>query len=131
MAKVSKWRMMRYNATMTAKRLVFWKSTAGAIEQLLILAHDCLSSDVALGCGVGESSALNDDDVFGGVDTLVDIAAKMKMPCSPNDFLPELLRVHGAPLRSLDEQGRRVSAISNDNAQNKFTSSADVIFDRP
>jgi hypothetical protein len=88
------------------KSLVFWNGTVDTIEQLLVLVLDCLSSDVTLGGGARKIAALDDDDVFGGSDALVDIAARVKLPRSPDDLLLELLRVHGAPFRSLDEQGR-------------------------
>ena len=126
---------MRYNQDPdpNGKCLVFWDSAIDAIEQLLVLLFNCLSSDVSLGGGARESAALDDDDVFRGGNALVDIAAGVELPCSPNDLLLEFLGVHGASLRSLDEQGRGRSAVSNDNAfENKFaTCSAEVVLDRP
>ena len=115
------------------KRLVFWNNTVDAIEQLLVLVLNCLSSDVAFGGGAGKSAALNDDDVFGGSDALVDIAARVELPRSPDDFLLELLRVHGTIFRNLDKQSGGGSAVANDNAlENKFaTGGADIVLDRP
>jgi hypothetical protein len=74
------------------KRLVFWNGTVDTIEQLLVLVLDCLSSDVTLGGGARKIAALDDDDVFGGSDALVDIAARVKLPRSPDDLLLELLK---------------------------------------
>jgi len=113
--------------------LVFRDSAVDAVKQLSVLVFNRLSSDVALGGGAGESTALDDDNVFCRGDALVDIAARVKLPRSPDDFLLELLSVHGTLLRGLDEQGRRRSAVANNDAfENEFTtSSADVVFDRP
>ena len=63
----------------------------------------------------------------------MDIAARVELPCSPDDLLLEPLSVHGARLRSLDEQGRTRSAVSYDDAlENEFaTRSAEVVLDRP
>ena len=126
---------MRKNQDPKPKRkcLVFWNSTVDVIEQLLVLVLNCLSSDVAFGGCAREGTALDDDDVFGGNDALVDIAARVELPRSPDDFLLELLGVHGALFRSLDEQSRGGSAVANDNAlENKFaTGGADVVLDRP
>ena len=80
------------------KRLVFWNSAVDAIEQLLVLVFNCLPSDVALRGGARKSATFNDDDMFGGCDALVDIAARVELPRSPDDFLLELLSVHGALL---------------------------------
>ena len=115
------------------KHLVFWNSTVDAVEQLLVLVLNRLSSDVPLGGSARESAALDDDDVFGGGNALVDIAAGVELPRSPNDILFELFGVHRAVFRGLDKQGRRRSAVSNDDAfENKFaTCSADVVLDRP
>ena len=57
----------------------------------------------------------------------------MELPRSPDDFLLELLSVHGALLRSLDEQGGGRSAVSDhDTFENKFaTGSTGVVLDRP
>lgn len=113
--------------------LVFWDGTIDAIEQLLELVLNCLSSNVALGSGTGECATFDDDDVFRGCDALMHIAASMELGRSLDDFLLELLSVHGALLRSFDEQGGRRSAVSNDNAlKNEFTTgSAEIVLDRP
>ena len=114
-------------------RLVFWNSTVDAIEQLLELILNCLSSDITLSGGAREGTALNDQDMFGGSDALVDIAARVKLPRSPDDLLLELLRVHGTLFRGLDEQGRGGSPVANNNAlENKFaTGGADIVLNRP
>lgn len=80
------------------KCLVFRNSTVDAIKQLLVLVLDRLSSDIALGSGAWESTAVDDDDVFRGGDALVDIAARVELPRSPDDFLLEPLGIHGALL---------------------------------
>ena len=115
------------------KRLVFWNSTVDAIEQLLVLVLNRLPSDVTLGGGARKSATFNNDDVFGGCDALVDIAARVELPRSPDDFLLEPLSVHGTLLRSLDEQGGGRSAVpDHDTLENKFaTRSAGVVLDRP
>jgi len=114
------------------KCLVSWNSTVDAIKQLLVLVLNCLSSDVALGGGAGESTPFDDDDVFGGGDALVDIAAGVELSRSPDDLLLELLGIHGALLRSLDKQGRGRPAVPNDDAlEDEFnTCGADVVLDR-
>lgn len=107
---------MRYNQDPIPSRkcLVFWNSAIDAIKQLFVLVLNCLSADVALGGGARESPAFDDDDVFGGGDAFVHIAARVELPRPPNNFLLELLGVHGALLRGLDEQCRRRSAVAND-----------------
>ena len=128
---------MRHNQDPSAspkrKRLVFWNSTVDAVKQLLVLVLNCLSSDVALCSSAREGTTLHNDDIFGGGDALVDIAARVELPCSPDDLLLEPLSVHGARLRSLDEQSRTRSAVSYDDAlENEFaTRSAEVVLDRP
>ena len=91
-------RTMRWETTKSLNpnggRLVFWDGTVDAIKQLLVLILNRLSSYVTLGSGTRESAALNDDDVFGGGDALVDISARVELPRSPDDFLLELLGVH-------------------------------------
>jgi hypothetical protein len=84
------------------KPLVFWNSAVDSIEQLLVLVFNCLSSDVALG-GAGQRTALNDNDVFRGGNALVHIAARVEMLRFLDYFLLELLGVHGALVRDLDE----------------------------
>jgi hypothetical protein len=127
-------RIEQYDATTNTrtnrKRLVSWNSTVDAVKQLLVLVLNCLSSDVAFGGGTRESAALNDDDMFGGGDVLVDIGALLH---PLEDSLLEFLGVHGALLRSLDEQSGRRSAVPNGDAlENEFsTSGADVVLDRP
>jgi hypothetical protein len=113
--------------------LVFWNGAVDAIEQLLELILDRLSSDVTLSGGAREGPALDDHDVFRGSDALVDIAARVKLPRSPDDLLLELLSVHRAPLRRLDEQGRRRSPVADDDAlENELaTGRPDVVLDRP
>jgi len=112
---------------------IFGNSTVDAIEQSLVLVFNCLSSDVALGSGPRECTALDDDDVFGGRDALVDKATRMELPRSPHNFLLELLRIHGAPLRSLNEQCRRRSTVANHNTlENKLAAgSTNVVLNRP
>jgi len=126
---------MRHNREPNPNRkcLVFWNGAVDAIEQVLVLVLDCLSSDIALGGGARKSATVDDDDVFGGCDALVDIAARVELPRPPDDFLLELLSVHGTLLRSLDEQGGGRSAVSNDDTlENKFAAhSTDVVLDRP
>ena len=63
----------------------------------------------------------------------MDIAARVKLPSFPDDLLLELLGVHGALLGSLNKQGRRSSAVANNNTlENKVaTGGTDVVFDRP
>jgi len=115
------------------QRSVFWNSAVYAIKQFLVLVLNCLSSDVTLGSGTGESAAIDDDDMFGGSDAFVDVAARIELSRPPDEFLLEPLGVHRAFLRSLDEQGRRRPAVANDNAlENKFsTGGAEVVLDRP
>jgi len=125
---------MERETTKTRNRsLVFRNGTVNVIEQLLVLVFNCLSSNIALGGGARESAALDDDNVFCGGDALVDIAARVKLPRSPDNFLLELLRVHGATFRGFNEQCRGRSAVANDNAlENKFaTGGADVVLYRP
>lgn len=114
-------------------RLVFWNSAVDAIEQLLVLVLNRLSSDVALGGGARESATFNNNDVFGGRDALVDIAAGVELPRPPDDFLLEFLSVHGALLRSLDEQRGGRSAVSDhDTLEKEFAArSTGVVLDRP
>ena len=113
--------------------LVLWDIAIDAVKQLLVLGLDCLSPNVALGGSAGKSATFDDNNMFRGSDLLVDIAATVELPRSPDDFLLELLGVHSALLRSLNEQGGRRAAVSNDNAlENKFaTGHADVVLDRP
>ena len=80
------------------KRLVLWNSAVDAIEQLLVLVLNGLSSDVALGGGTRKSATFNNNDVFGGCDALVDIAARVELPRPPDNFLLEFLGVHCALL---------------------------------
>jgi len=126
---------MRHNQNPNPNRrcLVFWNSTVDAIKQLLVPVLNCLSSDIALGSGARESPALDDDNVFGGGDALVDIAARVELPRSPDDIFLELLGVHAARLRSLDEQGGGRSPVANDNTleYKVATGGADVVLDRP
>ena len=92
------------------------------IKQLLALVLNCLPSDVALCSGTRESTTLDDNDVFGGGDTLMDIVTRIEFPRSQNDLFLEFLGVHDTLLRNLDKQGGRRSAVSNDNALgNEFT----------
>ena len=115
------------------KLLVFWNSAVDAIEQLLVLILNRLPSDIALGGGARKSAAFNNDNVFGGCDALMDISARVELPRPPDNFLLELLSVHGALLRSLDEQGGGRSAVSDhDTLENEFAArSAGVVLDRP
>lgn len=112
--------------------LVFWNGTVHSIEQLLVLVLNRLSSNVAFGGGTWESATFDNDDVFRGCDALVDIATRMKLPRSPDNFLLELLVLHCAFFRSLDEQSGRRSPVANDNAlENEFTAGgAEVVLDR-
>ena len=80
------------------KCLVFWDCTVYVIEQLLVLVLNRLSSNIALGSGTREVVTVDDDDVFRGGDALVDVAARVELPGSPDDFLLELLGVHVAIL---------------------------------
>ena len=57
------------------RHLVFWNSAVDAVEQLLVLVLNRLPSDVPLGGGARESATFYNNDVFGGCDALVDIAA--------------------------------------------------------
>ena len=63
----------------------------------------------------------------------MDVAARVELSRSSDDFLLELLGVNSLLLRSLDKQGGRRSAVSNNSAlENKFTARcADVVLDRP
>jgi len=124
--------MSKYGTTKTRSR-GFWNSIVDPIEKFLVLVLNCPSSYVALGIGARERTALDDDDEFGGRDALVDKATRVEFPRSPYDFLLELLHVHRTLLQSLDEQGRRKSAIANHNAlENKFTTgSTDVVLNQP
>ena len=126
---------MRHNQDTNPNRecLVFWDSAEDAIEQLLVLVLNRLSSDIAFGGGARKGATVNNDDMFGGRDALVDIAARVELPRSPDDFLLELLGVHGALLRGLDEQSGGRSAVSyDDTLENEFaTHSADIVLDRP
>jgi len=126
---------MRQNQGQNPNRrcLVFWNKTVDSIEQFLVLVLNCLSPDVALGSGARESPALDDDNVFGGGDALVDIAARVELPRSPDDLFLEFLSVHGTLLRCLDEKSGGRSAVPNDNTlENKVTTGgADVVLDRP
>ena len=99
------------------------------MEQFLVLILNCLSPDATLGSSPRKGIALDDDDMFCRGDPLVDKATREELARSPYDLLFELLRVHGARLRSLDEQGRRRSEAANHNAlKNKFaTGSTDVV----
>lgn len=76
--------------------LVLWNSTVDAIEQLLELGLDCLSSNIALCSSARESATFDDDDVCCRGNLLVDIAARVELPGSPDDFLLELLGVQFA-----------------------------------
>ena len=69
--------------------------------------------------------------MFGGHDALMDEMARVEL-FRPSDDLLELLAVRGALLRSLDEQSRRGSTISNnDTLKNKLTTcSTDIVLDR-
>jgi len=111
------------------RRSIFWNSTVDFIEQFLVLVLNCLSSNVALGSRPRERTALDDDDVCGRSDALVDEVTRAEFARSPYDFLFELLRLRGTLLRSLDEQGRRRSEVANHNAlEDKFaTGSTDVV----
>ena len=57
----------------------------------------------------------------------------MKLPHSLDDFLLELLRVHGTLFRGLDEQGRRrLPAANSDALENEFTTgNADIVLGQP
>ena len=111
----------------------FWNSTIDPIKQFLVLVLNCLSSDVTLDSSPRERTALDDDDVFGGRDPLVDEATRVEWLSSFYDFLLEFLRAHRTLLRSLNKQRRRRSAVANHNAlENKLaTGSTDVVLDRP
>ena len=126
---------MRHNQYMNPNRecLVLWNSTVDAIKQFLVLVLNCLSSDIALGGGARKSATLDDNDMFGGGYAFMDVAARVELPRSPDNFFLEFLSVHGALLRSLNEQSRGRSAVANDNAlENQFaTRGADVVLDRP
>jgi len=115
------------------RRSIFWNSAVDVIEQLLVLVLNCLSSDVALVSRPRERTAFDDNDVFDRGDALMSIATRVELARSPDDFLLELLRVHGTLLRRLNEQGRRGPAVANYNAlENKFaTGSTDVVLNRP
>ena len=115
------------------KCLEFWSSGVDAIKQLLVLILDRSSPDVAFGSGARESATFDDDDVFGRGNALVDIAARVELRHSPNNFLLQLLAVHGALLRSLDKQGGGGSTVSDRNALGNEinTCSADAVIDRP
>ena len=83
------------------ERLVFWSSTVNAIEQLLVLVLNRLSSDVPLGGRAGESFALDDNDVCSGGDAFVGVTAGVELLHPFNNLLLELLSAHGALFRSL------------------------------
>ena len=110
---------------------MLWSSTVDVIEQLLVLVLNRSSSHVSFGGRAREGVALDNDDVFGRGDALVDVVARVELFRPSNDLVLELLAVHGALLRNLDEQGRRRSTISNnDTFKNKFTAcGADVVLD--
>ena len=104
-----------------------------AIKQLLVLVLNRLPSDVALGSGPREGAALDNDDVFGGRNALMDIVAVVELSHSPDDLLFELLDAHRAFLRHLDKQGRTDSAFSDDYAlRNELpTCGTNAVLDRP
>ena len=115
------------------RRSIFENSAVDTVEQFLVLVLNCLSSDVALGSRPRECTTLDDNDMCGRGDPLVDKVTGAEFTRSPYDLLLELLWVHGTLLRSLDEQGRRRSVVANHNAlEDEFaTGSTDIVLKRP
>ena len=124
-------RRVRHETKSKLGYLVLGNSTVDAVEQVLILILNCLSSNVTLGGSSREIATLNNDDIFCRGDAFVNVAARVEQFCSLDDLLLELLGVQGALFRGLDEQGRRRPAVSNDDAlKNELTASgAEVILD--
>ena len=115
------------------KSLVYRTGDVDTIKQLPVLVLNRLPSNIALGGGARKSAALDNDNMFGGSDTLLDVVAVVELSHSLNDFLFELLDIHRALLRNLDKQGGTYSAFSDDYAvENEFTTcSANPVLDRP
>lgn len=79
-------------------------------------------SDVSLDDGARKSAAVDDNDVFGRDNSLMNIAARVELFRPRNYLLLELLGAHVALLRSLDKQGRRRPAVpNNDTLENELT----------
>ena len=75
----------------------------------------------------------DDDDVCGGGNTFMDKTVRVELLRPSNNLLLELLSIHATLRQSLNKQGRRgLAASNNDTLKNKFTTcGVDIVLDRP